>query len=656
MHSIRSCAPVPSLARRVCFAILAAAFPFAAAAQSIPYSGTPVTVPATIEAENFDRGGEGVAYRDNRSGNQGGSYRTTESVDIIASCDSVGGGYVVNNFETGEWMKYTINVPVAGNYEIDVRGSSKGQPGAAFHVEVDNVNVTGSVAFPNTGNWCGFTWSPKKTVSLSAGMHVLKLYADKQYINVNSLRVSSAAGSAAAGSTPFTGTPIAVPATIEAENFDKGGEGVAYHDNVKGNAGGLYRLTEDVDIIVSSDSAGGGYVVNNFETGEWMKYTINVPTAGNYDLALRTSTNFTSSAFHIEVDGTDVTGRVTVPYTNDWTAFQWVTGKIGLPLSAGTHVLKVVADQQYFNLNQIRVAQSSSGGGGGGTPPSTLLFRSGYEGATALGAIGDCYPNGCWQDMQGADSTTGFTWPPTVSGGQAKYQLLSNSGSATPTTVGNYVFNQLQTVTGPKGNQTKAMYSQVTQRGGDSTQNPFILLPTSDVPELYISQWIKFQPDFLTKLNGGDQWRDLFEWKTYAPGADTDYRVELQIINYGGGSSPRWMMRGDGWVPSYQEYWRIENTSIPIPMGQWFKLEVYWKRSSGSDGRVWMAVNGQVIGDHFGPNKGPANAPINRIMVNQLYTGGALPAYQWVDDLQIWSTFPSASSSDAWYDPPYAPH
>ena len=95
-----------------------------------------------------------------------------------------------------------------------------------------------------------------------------------------------------AQSTPYT-TPIAVPGTFEAENFDKGGQNVAYIDRVAGNAGGQYRTAEDVDIIASGDSAGGGYVVNNFETGEWLTYTISVPTTGDYDIELRASSAFT---------------------------------------------------------------------------------------------------------------------------------------------------------------------------------------------------------------------------------------------------------------------------------------------------------------------------------------------------------------------------
>jgi hypothetical protein len=153
---------------------------------------------------------------------------------------------------------------------------------------------------------------------------------------------------------PYSGTPIAVPGSLEAEHFDLGGEGLAYHDNFRGNSGGQYRVSEDVDIIVSTDSAGGGYVVNNFETGEWLAYTINVQTTARYDIEIRASTTFSTSAFHVEIDSVNLTGSVTVPNTGSWSTFQWA-GVSGVPLTAGQHVLKIVADQQFFNLNSVRV-------------------------------------------------------------------------------------------------------------------------------------------------------------------------------------------------------------------------------------------------------------------------------------------------------------
>jgi hypothetical protein len=252
--------------------------------------------------------------------------------------------------------------------------------------------------------------------------------------------------------------------------------------------------------------------------------------------------------------------------------------------------------------------------------------------------------------MGGTDSVTGQAWPPKIGGADAMFQMMNNAGSASPSTIGNWIQNRVETVTGRTGASTRAMYQGISTLGGDATQDPFQLLPAQDIPEMYISQWVKLQPDMFQKMAAGT-WRDLFEWKT----TDTDFRVELAMVNYGGGT-PYWQIRGDGWIPSYQEFWRVTNKTIPIPVGQWFKLEVYWKRGTGSDGRVWMAVNGQVLVDKIGNNYGPNRSRINRVMVSTVYGGHPAPQYQWTDDLQIWSTFPTVQSGTAWHNPPYAAH
>jgi hypothetical protein len=166
-------------------------------------------------------------------------------------------------------------------------------------------------------------------------------------------------------STPHT-TAIAIPGTWEAENFDLGGEGVAYHDNVPGNAGGLYRSGEDVDIFVSNDPSGGAYIVKNFATGEWLNYTISVPANGNYDIELRVATDagFPNRAYRLYVDGADVTGPVVLPDTGGWASYQWA-GKKTVALTAGTHVLKITSEQQYFDMNQIRMTATETVPGSG---------------------------------------------------------------------------------------------------------------------------------------------------------------------------------------------------------------------------------------------------------------------------------------------------
>ena len=64
-----------------------------------------------------------------------------------------------------------------------------------------------------------------------------------------------------------------VPCRIEAEDYDVGPNGFAYHDTTAGNSGGAYR-TDDVDV---SQMPGGGYNIGYVADGEWLTYSINVP-------------------------------------------------------------------------------------------------------------------------------------------------------------------------------------------------------------------------------------------------------------------------------------------------------------------------------------------------------------------------------------------
>src|SRR5215212_2558137 len=79
---------------------------FAAVAVRAPFGGTAPNVPGVIQAENFDEGGEGVAYHDLDAANLGGAYRTT-GVDI-EEIHATGGGFAVDFAKAGEWTEYTF--------------------------------------------------------------------------------------------------------------------------------------------------------------------------------------------------------------------------------------------------------------------------------------------------------------------------------------------------------------------------------------------------------------------------------------------------------------------------------------------------------------------------------------------------------------------
>jgi hypothetical protein len=83
---------------------------------------------------------------------------------------------------------------------------------------------------------------------------------------------------------------------------------------------------------------------------------------------------------------------------------------------------------------------------------ATPFFWSGFESTTALATPSNCWSTGCWQSITGTDSSTGYTWPPSGLASGQLFQLLADNptGTMDPTTIGNYMFNQILPVTGHK--------------------------------------------------------------------------------------------------------------------------------------------------------------------------------------------------------------
>ncbi|HXH07671.1 MAG TPA: carbohydrate-binding protein [Vicinamibacterales bacterium] len=330
------------------------------------------SVPGTIEAEDFDNGPNGTAYYDQTPGNAGGQYRATD-VDIA---QTPSGGYTVGWAGAGEWLAYTINVTAAGRYRLVARVASPAS-GGTFHVEFNGQNKTGTMQVPATGGWQVYQ-DVAAEVSLDAGVQVMRLVLDSNAPstgatgNFNFIRLETSSGSSGSSGTsggsgdtrgPFGGTPWAIPGTVQAEDFDSGGNGVAYYDNSPGNAGGQYRAT-DVDI---AQTASGGYTVGWAGAGEWLAYTVNVASAGPYRLVARVASPASGGAFHVEFGGQDKTGTMWVPATGGWGVYQDVAANVWL--DAGVQVMRLVLDANapstgaVANFHFIRLEAASS------TPP-----------------------------------------------------------------------------------------------------------------------------------------------------------------------------------------------------------------------------------------------------------------------------------------------
>jgi len=117
--------------------------------------------------------------------------------------------------------------------------------------------------------------------------------------------------------------PHSLPGILQTEDYDLGGEGVAYHDTTRENEGGIY-LQDDVDIEVLDTDHNPN--VGWTRAGEWLAYTVDISTADIYDAGFRVASSHAGSSIQMHVDdGTIPAVTVTVPDTGDWLAFQTIS-------------------------------------------------------------------------------------------------------------------------------------------------------------------------------------------------------------------------------------------------------------------------------------------------------------------------------------------
>jgi hypothetical protein len=168
--------------------------------------------------------------------------------------------------------------------------------------------------------------------------------------------------------SPFRGSGVLIPNVIEAENFDHGAEGLCYHDTTRENEGGVGRDT-GVDLTPASD-AGNGLAVTSNKPGEWLEYTVSIPSAGEYDLFARVSSAGAGGTMRVELDGQDLTGPMSVPNTGSFSKYVNIS-KSSLTLPAGTHILRLRfltagASGSAGNVNWLKFSPRSASGS---TPP-----------------------------------------------------------------------------------------------------------------------------------------------------------------------------------------------------------------------------------------------------------------------------------------------
>jgi len=145
---------------------------------------------------------------------------------------------------------------------------------------------------------------------------------------------------------PFHGYALPIPGIIQAEDFDKGGQGFTFYDTGTSNIAGAYRPNEEVDIY---DRNGTGFHIGNAMPGEWYEYSVDVKTTGKYEVGFHLASLMGGGKFQVKI-GNVVSDTLKAPRTNSWMTTQKVSTT--MYLEEGEHIMRfsVIADP-LFNID-----------------------------------------------------------------------------------------------------------------------------------------------------------------------------------------------------------------------------------------------------------------------------------------------------------------
>ncbi|HRI46862.1 MAG TPA: cellulase family glycosylhydrolase [Ignavibacteriaceae bacterium] len=148
-----------------------------------------------------------------------------------------------------------------------------------------------------------------------------------------------------------------IPGFMYAVHYDYGKNNFAYKDIVHQNTGsGTYNngwayRNDGVDIEKCSDLQGMGYNVGWTETGEFLKFTVNVTTSGIYSVHFRIASNQAGGKIMLKADNNTL-GVIDVPVTGGWQSWQTITLD-SVYISSATRSITTTFFFGGFNFNYL---------------------------------------------------------------------------------------------------------------------------------------------------------------------------------------------------------------------------------------------------------------------------------------------------------------
>ena len=165
-------------------------------------------------------------------------------------------------------------------------------------------------------------------------------------------------------SAPYGSSPISLPGRIEAEQFDNGGEGFAFHDSGSDilqspseEQSAAHKFdSQDLDSVDSETDADddSGQHIARMNTDDWLSYSVDVTKNAEYGFTFRVASPHSDKAFYLEVDDKRATPDIRVPNTGGWGQWQSISPN-KISLTKGAHKIRLVSKTDGYSLNWMDV-------------------------------------------------------------------------------------------------------------------------------------------------------------------------------------------------------------------------------------------------------------------------------------------------------------
>ncbi len=186
--------------------------------------------------------------------------------------------------------------------------------------------------------------------------------------------------SGSSSSTSISTTAGSTGGTISVRANNACGAGATRTLNVTVGGGGFNTRVEAENYlfmagVIKETCSEGGQNIGSFDTNDWMSYNVNIPTAGQYNVAFRVSSIYAGRTLRFEKDnGATLLATVTIPNTTNWQTWQTVSATVTLP--AGAYAVGLTTFTGGLNINWFEITSP----GGARTAPQKITSAGNVKG------------------------------------------------------------------------------------------------------------------------------------------------------------------------------------------------------------------------------------------------------------------------------------